>query len=820
MFKNYLKIALRNLVKHKIYSVINISGLALGLACSILILLWVWDELSYDSFFKDANQIYRVNWDYKWNESEGIGPGTPPPLAAALVNEIPGIRSVVRIYSTANMTVRHGQKFFNENKILGVDSSFFEIFNYRFISGNADNALTEPNSVVLTENTAHKYFGDEDALDKIIRIGEEKNILGKPYHNLFKVTGIIQNPPANSHLQFDFLTSISSHPEVAYFDWSWVWMQVTTYLKLDNGISSQVVQSEIPAIVKKYAPSAFSRIGFSFDELIKNGGRWNFILQPMPEIYLKSGETGNRLGPVGNITYVYIFSIIAVFILSLACINFMNLATAYSTNRAKEIGIRKVLGSRKKILVIQFLVESVGFSFLSLLVAMFIVEVMLPLFNNLAGKSLQFDIFNSPILLLWLLLLTLIVGLTAGIYPGFYLSSFKTTQVLKGKLNAGSNNIKLRNVLVVLQFTVTIGLIVCTLIVQNQMDFLRNSDLGFNKEGLVVISNENHRLGDQAEAFKEALKSDSHTINASISSGIPPNYGFEDSYKAKDKEGEQMDLQLDSYMVDEDFIPTLGIKVIQGRNFSRDFSTDSAGVLLNESAVKLFGWKNPIGKILTYPGGDYKNYKVIGVLKDFNFLTLHEPITPFALFNTKSKSYDIAASYIVVRIPHAHTEGSIKFLKSEWETFAPNIPFEYKFLDESFEQSYLSDQRLGKIFFIFSFLTIFIACIGLFGLVSFSSKQRTKEIGVRKVLGASVSSIVGLLIKNFLVLVLTANIIACPLVYYFMNKWLQGFAYRININWWMFILAGGLALLIALVTISFQAIKAATANPVESLRYE
>jgi putative ABC transport system permease protein len=498
----------------------------------------------------------------------------------------------------------------------------------------------------------------------------------------------------------------------------------------------------------------------------------------------------------------------------------MNLATAYSSGRAREMGIRKVLGSQKKMLVIQFLVESIGYSFLALLVAMFIVEVMLPLFNNLAGKSLQFDIFNAPLLLLLLFLLTLAVGLIAGIYPGFYLSSFKPAQVLKGNSGTGTNNIKLRNVLVILQFTVTIGLIACTLLVQDQMDFLRNSNLGFNKEGLVVISNENHRLGGHAEAFKEALKNNSNIINASLSTGVPPYYGFEDSYKAKDKEGEQIDLQLNSYMVDEDFISTLGIKVIEGRSFSKDFSTDSASVLLNESAVKLLGWKNPIGKILTYPGGNYKNYKVIGVIKDFNFLTLHEPITPFALFNTKSKSYDIPGSYIVVRIPRTDPERNIKFLESEWKTFAPNIPFEYKFLEEGFEEQYNADDRLGKIFIVFSFLTIFIACIGLFGLVSFSSKQRTKEIGIRKVLGASVSSIVGLLVRNFVTLVLAANIIACPVAYYFMNKWLENFAYRINLNAGPFLIASFTSLLIAITTIIFQAIKAATTNPVKSLRYE
>ena len=816
MLKNYLKIALRNLVKHKGYSAINISGLALGLACSILILLWVADELSYDSLVKDSDQIYRLNWDFKWNENEGVSPGTPPPLATAIKNEIPGVAVTTRIYTVPRMTVRYENKFFNEDKIFSADSNFFNFFNYKFLDGNSSTALLKSNSVVLTEKAARKYFGDKPALGKIISIGKEKRSFNKTYHNLFEVTGIIENPPSNSHIQFDMLSSISSYPEVEFFDWSWVWMQVVTYAKLDKNVSPDVVKSEIPAIVKKYAPAAFARIGFSYEDLIKSGGKWDFVLQPMRDIYLKSGETGNRLGPTGDIKYIYLFSIIAVFVLTLACINFMNLSTAYSSGRTKEISIRKVLGSEKRMLISQFLTESFIFSLFSMLLALFIVELTLPAFNNLAGKTLQFDFIKSPLIFLSLVLLTLFVGLIAGSYPAFYLASLKPIEILKRKFNSGKGNLKFRNVLVVFQFATTIALIICTLLVYKQMSFVNKTDLGFNKEGIVVINNENNLLGNGAEAFVAKLKNNSSVINATVSTGVPPNYGFQDYYKIEGKGDEQFDLI--SYMVDENFIGTMGIKLEEGRGFAKDYSTDSESIILNESAVKSFGLKKPIGKIINYPSRG--NYKIIGVIKDFNFASLHSAITPFALFHTSSKSYQIPESFIIIRVPLNNFQQNIDAIHKEWDSFAPGSPFEYKFLDESFVQAYLSDQRLGKIFFVFSFLTIFIACIGLFGLVSFSSKQRTKEIGIRKVLGASVPSIVGLLTKNFLILVLVANIIAYPIAYYFMNTWLENFAYRINMGVLPFVVAGCTAFLIAVATVIFQAIKAAISNPVESLRYE
>ncbi len=821
MFKNYLKIALRNLIKNKLFSAINISGLAVGLACALFILLWVREEIGFDRFHKNADDIYRVNWDFKWNNNEGVGPGTPPPLAARLGNEIPEVAAATRVFPVSKMIVRYENKFFNEPLIRGADANFFEIFSFGFLSGNSQTALAEPNSVILTDKIAAKYFGNEPALGKILTLGEEKLIFGKRrYHNVFKVTGVVKSPPRNSHLQFDLLTSMASHPEVAHFDWSWIWMQVTTYAKLDPGVSARAVEAQIPALVKKYAPAAFERIGFSYDKMIASGDRWNFVLQPMTDIYLRSGQTGNRLGPVGNTVYVYIFATIAVFILLIACINFMNLATARSANRAKEIGVRKALGSGKSMLLAQFLIEAIAFSAIAMVLALFLVELFLAPFNQLAGKNLQLDFFETPWLPATLILLTLLVGVVAGSYPGFYLSSFRPVQIFKGVVRAGKKNQKLRSGLVVFQFAITIGLIVCALLVQKQMDFFRQADMGFDKEGIVIISNDNQRLGMQAEAFKEKLKGDSRFLEVSLATAVPPYFSFEDTYNAASQSGEPLDLQLNSYMADEDYLRTLGIEIVKGRGFSKEFSTDESGVLLNEAAVKYFGWDDPVGKTLTYPGGDNRDYKVIGVMKDFNFMTLHLPITPFALFHHASNSYEIPNSCVVVRIPRTDLANSLKLLESEWKTFAPAMPFEYKFLDEGFEEQYLAERRLGKIFLIFSILTIFIACIGLLGLAAFATEQRTKEIGIRKVLGASVPNLVTLLSKDFSKWVLLANLIAWPVAYFVMNKWLQDFAYRIDIGWWVFALAGGLAFLIALLTVSTQAIKAALANPVEALRYE
>ncbi|MGB8321198.1 MAG: ABC transporter permease [Ignavibacteriaceae bacterium] len=816
MLKNYFIVAYRNLIRNRFFTVINIAGLAAALACSILIFKWVNSEVSYDSFIKNRDSLYRVNWSFKWNGNEGVGPTTPPPLADKLVNEIPEVAAATRIYPSPNMVVRYRDKFFNEDKIFGVDSNFFSIFNFKLLEGNLNTALLLPNSVILTESESRKYFGDESSLGKIITIGDKKAEFGKMYSNIFRVTGVVQDPPENSHINFHMLTSVSSYPSVSFFNWSWIWMQVVTYAKLKNNSSTAAVESKIKEIVSKYAPAAFDRVGFSYSDLIKGGGRWDFVFQPVKDIYLGSTQIGNPLGPTGNRSYVYAFSLIGIFILLIACINFMNLSTARSEKRGREAGIRKSLGSSRSSLFLQFIIESIMFSLIALPVALLLAEIFLTPFNNLAGKSLSLNLLNPSWQIPVLLFLSVFVGFISGIYPGIYLSSFRPAKILKSDIHSGLKGKRFRNILTTFQFAVSIGLIVCTLLVQKQLTFIKDRDLGFNKENIVIISNVNNPLGNHLEAFREKIKTNPGVIDASISTGIPPNFGFGDYYKIHGKGDEQFDLI--SYMTDDDFIKTMGVQLKEGRNFRKDHPSDAGSVILNETAVKQFGLKDPIGKIINYPSKG--NYTIIGVMKDFNFMDLHSPVLPFALFNMKSDSYRIPYSYIIVRLKGNDIASNITMLKSSWNSFTNETPFKYSFLDHNLEQQYTSEYHLGKLFLTFSIFAIFIAALGLLGLTAFITEQRTKEIGIRKVLGASVKEVVLLLSKEFTKWVLIANIIAWPAAYYIMNLWLQNFAYKTNISVWIFLASGLIALIISILTISLHTFKAANANPVKSLRYE
>ena len=468
MFTNYLKVAIRNLLKHKLYSIINVGGLAIGLACALLISLWVGDELSFDRFHKDAGALYRVNWDFKWAGNEGVGPGTPPPLAATLSGTVPGVAAATRLRPLPSTTIRYKDKFFSDRGVLAADSNFFEMFGFTLLAGDASTALTHPNSVLLTKDIAAKLFGTESPIGKNILIDEARRNRYGSYQNLFTVTGVLENPPPNSHIQFTMLTSMSSYPEVAWFNWSWVWMQVVTYVKLRDGVTPASIEAQIPSLVKKYGAAGFSRVGISYDEIIREGGRWNFVFQPMRDVYLGSSTIGNRLGPLGNRSQVYLFSIIAVFIVGIACINFMNITTARSSGRAKEIGIRKVLGSERTTLMVQFLLESTLFSFLATPLALLLVELFLIPFNHLSGKALTFNLFDPVWLPGVLILLAVVVGLVAGSYPGLYLSSIRPAQSVKGASSSPGHGRRLRNLLVVTQFAITISLIACTLLVKQE----------------------------------------------------------------------------------------------------------------------------------------------------------------------------------------------------------------------------------------------------------------------------------------------------------------------------------------------------------------
>lgn len=824
MFRNYLKTAWRNVLKNRITTLINVSGLSVGIASAILIVIFIRNELSYDKFHKDASRLYQVIFNGKnISEEEEWGGNVAPPVGAALFNNVPEIESYTRLYKPKDIVLRYSNsgidKFFTEKNVLAVDSNFLQVFDFKILEGSAATALIKPGSIVITQGMVKKYFGNEEAVGKTLLLGQSK----KP----FLVTAVLKDIPAQSSIQFDFLTPMTDFPIVKQFNWSWVWRQVICYVKLKSNVGSdaatiRTVESKFPAVVRVQAAEGFKKLGKSFDDFIKNGGKWDYHLMPLTDVHLHSaGIFMPWLYHISNIKYIYIFASIALFIILLACVNFINLSTARAANRAKEIGIRKVTGSTRGQLIKQFLSEAFLYSFISSLLAVVLVLLALKTFSVIIDETLNFSTVFTADIWLSLLGLTILVGFVAGSYPAFYITSFKPVAALKGKnfLATGRKGLLVRNSLVVFQFTISTIIIVGTVVVYKQLNFFRNTDLGFNKENVVTVTSTN-RLGKSEESFRQAIAQVQGVTNASIATSIPSGFLFADSYQPQpETPATTKELDLASFIVDEKFVPTLGIKVLQGRNFSKDFS-DSASVILNEEAVKQIGWKDPIGKTLKYPGGNDVAFNVIGIVKNFNVESLHTAITPFALFYSTSKTYDVGVSNILVKIKSDNIGHTLSQLESTWKNFAPSEPFDYNFLDAAFDAQYRSEQRLGSIFITFALLSIFIACFGLFGLCAYVAERRTKEIGIRKVLGASVQGIAAMISIDFLKLILIAAVIAFPVSWWAMNKWLQDFAYRIQIDWTIFVIAGFSTLIISLFTISYQSIKAGLSNPVQSLKAE
>ncbi|MFD1145207.1 ABC transporter permease [Larkinella insperata] len=819
MLLNYLKIAIRNLRTHTVYSFINLFGLAVGVASCLLIVLFVNDERAYDQFLPNASRIYQLNTAGNFGGSDFTASGTPPPLGKTVMQEHPEVEAYTRLFKVMDAVVQreHNGKVnrsFTEAQIMAADSNFLQVLGFSTLLGDPATCLKEPNSVVVTEKIARKYFGKPNVVGQVLKINSDP----------FKITGVLADLPSQSSIQFDFLTPMKNYGVVQYFDWSWVWLNVATYIRLNERVASdpdriQALEARFPAMVKKYAEPAFQRIGQP--DFLKNGGRWAFLIQPITDIHLGSGGMSTHYQNLGDRQQVDTFTVVAVFIVVLACVNFMNLATARSVKRAREVGVRKVLGSHRSTLIAQFLTESLLYSFMASLLGLGLVTVLLPFFNQLAGKTFSADVLTSAEVLAVTGVLALLVGLLAGSYPAFYLTSFNPVQTLKnGILKTSLGQQLTRNGLVVFQFVVSTVLIVGTIVVFAQLRFAQNKDLGLNKENVLVVRNAN-RLGQNEDAFRQELTRLAEVSNASISTSVPLQGGFGDFYNPVQTAEKQIakDLLMYSFMTDYDLVPTLNIRLIQGRNFSPEFS-DSLSVILNETAVKQIGWKNPIGQSLVYPGGVRQAYKVIGVMKDFDMESVRSAMVPFALFHESSKSFEELNSYVVARIRPGKVDAAVKKIEAIWKRFKPDTPFDYTFLDNEFANAYRTEQQTGRVFGAFTALAIFIACLGLFGLTTFAAEQRTKEIGVRKVLGASVASIVGLLSKDFLKLVILSIVIASPIAWYIMNQWLADFKYKIDLEWWMFVLAGGLALVIAFATVSFQSIKAALTNPTKSLKSE
>ena len=808
MFKNYFRIASRNLLRNKAFSAINIFGLAIGIATCLIILLFIMDEFSYDRFNKKADRIVRVVFRGLVQGEKIKEAIVMPPTAQTLKADYPEVLDATRLRNYGRPRFITGEKSFAEEDFAYVDSNFFQVFTLPFLQGDPKTALRQPYSIVISDMVAQKYFGKANPIGKMLKF--------KDWEAPYKITGVMENVPTNSHFHFDLFASMSGLPESR--EKTWMSSNFYTYLVLPEGYDYKRLQAKMPQVVEKYmGPQLQGDMGMSLAEFRKKGNDIGLFLQPLTDIHLHS-DLMFELSPGGDIQQVYIFGSIAIFMLLVACINFMNLSTAGAAKRAREVGIRKVLGSIKSELVKQFLFESLMLTAIALILAIGFVKLALPFFNDLSGEKLTFDLFGNSWLLAGLLLFGLLVGVLAGSYPAFFLSSFKPVDVLKGRFQSGKGSASLRSGLVVFQFFISTALIVGTIVVYKQLSYIRHKDLGYNKDQVMVLPATGW-LGKNDQVFRNQLLQDPRVVNVSTSSYLPAGPSdYNNCMVYPDNHSSQLVKTL-RYDIDDRYIPTLGMQMAAGRNFSKDFKTDSTAIIVNETAAKEFGWSlHAPGHTLTRSNVDDhgKNitYRIIGVVKDFNFKSLHEPISPLVMvlgnnsgsFIVKAKTKDVA--------------GLLNSMKANWTALTSELPFDYSFLDDRFNSAYKTEQKTGLTLGLFAGLTIFVASMGLFGLAMFTAEQRTREIGIRKVLGATVTGVAALLSKDFLKLVIIANGIAWPLAWWAMNKWLQDFAYRIAISWWVFAIAGIAALLIAMVTVSFQAIKAALASPVKSLRAE
>ncbi|MCW3118443.1 MAG: transporter permease [Chitinophagaceae bacterium] len=794
MIRNYIKTAFRSLLRHKAFSFINIAGLAVGISACFLIFLYVSFETSYDDFHAKGDRIYRVVTDTK-TPSETISQGaTTTPIAINTKKDFPEVEDAVRL-GRDGFLVRRGDVKFQEERSVLADSTLFNVFDFPLISGDKNTALREPMSVVLSQTAAKKYFGNSNPM------GQQIQLTGAAINA--KITAVMKDIPKNSQIVADMFVSMSSTKQIygqPTQDSEWTNHNYYTYLLLKPHADFKALQAKFPAFME-----------FHHGKEAKELQMQDFLsLEPLRDVYLKSKREGFV---TGNINNVYIFSIVAVFILLIACINFINLTTARSAERAKEVGIRKVVGAARFQLARQFISESVIICLIAFIVSLIVCAMVLPLFNQLAGKEISGSIFNSPLDILNLFLLCVGIGVLAGFYPSIILSSFKPVSVLKGRFSTGTGGLMLRKSLVVFQFTISIVLIAATIIVYRQLNYMRSQDLGFSKEQTIVI---NTNYDKNKDAFKQSLSSVPGVLSTSYSSHVPGG-GSNGAYsQVENKTGDMQKTNLDLYFVDFDYINQYNLKLIAGRAFSKEFPTDSTqAMVINESAARMLGYGSPqeaVGRKFDQWG---RQGKIIGVLKDFHYKSLQQNITPLVM-----RIEPWGFGVISIKVAGNNLPATIKAIGNKWTQSIPNRPFEYYFLDEFFDRQYRAENNFGNLFLNFAVLAIFISCLGLLGLSSYSTLQRTKEIGIRKVLGASVSGIVNLLSVDFIKLVLIALIIAAPVAWFGMNKWLQDFAYRTNITWWVFALTGGVSVLIAFATISFQAIKAALANPVKSLRTE
>lgn len=815
MVGNYWKLTWRNFTKNKFFSLINIFGLAVGLTCCMLIGLYIQNEFSFDAYHSKAKRIYQLGTIHHRNEKEWRTASAPGPMAPALKNEFSDIEATARLcglfrddktllqYDAGHNDLRS----FYETKGFLADSSFFSIFDYNFLEGNPSHALTDPNTIVLNEEIAKKIFGNESAMGKVIRVGSSTNGSAD-----YKVTGVFRPGSQPSHIDARFFLSMYSGEigDMAMHATNFANNNIFyTYLLLKPGVDKSRIETQLPGFVKKYMER----------DLQANGATKTEFLIPLRNIHLYSGVNAN-VTPNGSLSYLYILGSIAVFILLVACINFMNLSTARSVKRAGEVGIRKVLGAGQRQLVFQFLGEAVLLALLSFLIAILLTIALLPFFSQVTNTSLHLDIPGKLTILVGFLGLAVVTGLIAGSYPALYLSAFKPIRVLKGKFSNSLAAISFRKVLVVFQFFIAALLIVGAITIHRQMLFLRSADIGFQKEQQLVIPLRSDDAKRHGEALKTAMERVPGIQSVGSSAFYPGVFNASDMNFRKPEDAQNMAINIKMNYVDGDFMKTLDFKPVAGRGYSNDYLSDTTNsIVLNEKAVEKLGFHSPADIIHQTIAVNWADtvfrFQVVGVLRDFNYEGLQRPIEPMGFFRVNS-----SFSFIIAHMSGEDISGQLKEAAAAWKKVNPNEPFEYSFLDLDFQKNYATETRLSKMVRYFMIVAISICCLGLLGLVTFSAEQRTKEIGIRKVLGSSVSSIVGLLSRDFLKLVLIGNLLAMPVAWYIMHRWMEGFAYRTSLSWWFFALAVLLSFFIAVVTLSLQSIRAALADPVRSLRTE
>ncbi len=810
MFSNYFTSAIRNILRERYFAIINVVGLALGLAVCLLITSFIRFERSYDKTHPDLDRLYRVDQTLIWSPEGGIMSSSGPQLGHVLREDYPEVESVLRINTPGSFLVRYPQSngqivAFNEENVLAADSTFFEFFDFQLQEGDPATALIGINKVVISSEVATKLFGNEPALGKIVLFGDEKMPV--------EITGVTKPQPENFHFHFDYLISMYTNPNIKKFDWSWIWTQVVTYVKLKPGTSATAFEEKIQAMVDLHVkPSFTSDLRMNFDEFMKGKGDWKFVLIPVEKIHLFGGD--NRIGTVGDIKYLYIFGIVALFVLIIAIINYVNLSTARAQSRAKEVGVKKVLGALRHNLFFQFQVESIMLAFVATILGLGFMELLRIVIASFFDVQLTFSVWNDP-LFIWLIpSAPFVIGMLAGLYPSLYLTSFQPAKVLKGRAS-GSKGAAMRNGLVGFQYVISIVFMVVTVVVYNQLEFFKNTDIGFDRENVLVVNNA-EKLGDKLISFRDEFGEVPGVEVASIGMAVPGSGSFEDIFG---DEANTMQVSISQVKIDEHYFDALGLRLVAGRMFEKERPYDKYKIIITEMTARVFGWDNEeaLGKKI---GDGAGTLEVIGIVKDYHYTSLHRSISP-AMFTHIDSPIWGDGRVVVLKVKSGATPDVIAAIENKWKAIAnDNVPLNYTFLDEDWERQYREEVRMGGLFSLFTTLSILIASIGLVGLVTYAGEKRKKEIGVRKVVGASSAQVVMLLNKNFTRLIIIAFVIAVPIAWYAINQWLNQFAYKVEVGAWPFVLAGIVVLLITWITVSYQSLKASRINPVEVLKAE